>query len=76
MKWLKSISTLVLLLLVVVAAVAQENPSKPSGGAPKMVIESPTHDFGEVKAGAPLHYTFKVKNEGSADLLIQNVQPG
>src|SRR5438132_237908 len=42
MKWLKSISALVLLLLVAVAAVAQENPSKPSGGAPKMVIESPT----------------------------------
>ena len=76
MKWLKSIAALVLVLLVAVAAIAQENPPKASGGAPKMVIESPTHDFGEVKAGEPLRYAFKVKNEGSADLLIQNVQPG
>ena len=75
MKLIKSIAALMLTLLVASAAIAQENPPKPSG-APKMVIDSPTHDFGEVKAGTPLRYAFKIKNEGSADLLIQNVQPG
>lgn len=76
MKWIKSIAALVALLLAASAAIAQESPSKPNGGTPKMVIESPTHDFGEVKSGTPLRYAFKVKNEGTADLLIQNVQPG
>ena len=75
MKWLKPITALALLLLLAAAAVAQDNPPK-AGGAPKLVIASQIHDFGEVKAGTPLRYTFKVKNEGSADLLIENVQPG
>jgi hypothetical protein len=43
---------------------------------PKLVIVELTHDFGEVKAGTPLRYSFKVKNEGKADLLIQSVTPG
>jgi Protein of unknown function (DUF1573) len=76
MKWMKSIAALMMLLLAAGAAIAQENPPKPNGGTPKLVIESPMHDFGEVKSGAPLRYAFKVKNEGTADLLIQNVQPG
>ncbi|HJQ26758.1 MAG TPA: DUF1573 domain-containing protein [Blastocatellia bacterium] len=76
MKWLKPITALMLLLLLAAAAVAQDNPPKAGGGTPKLAIESPIHDFGQVKSGTPLHYTFKVKNEGSADLLIQNVQPG
>ena len=75
MKWLKPITALALLLLLAAAAVAQDNPPK-AGSTPKLVIESPIHDFGQVKSGMPLHYAFKVKNEGSADLLIQNVQPG
>lgn len=40
-----------------------------------MVIDSFTHDFGEVKPGTPLRHIFKVKNEGKADLLINNVSP-
>jgi Protein of unknown function (DUF1573) len=75
MKFLKPIVALMLTLLFVTAAFAQEKP-KASGGTPKMVLESPIHDFGEIKAGSPLRYAFKVKNEGTADLLIQNVQPG
>jgi hypothetical protein len=56
-------------------AVAQE---KKSGGAPKgprLSIESLSHDFGEVKAGTPLKFTFKVRNEGDDNLLIQSVAP-
>jgi hypothetical protein len=78
---------LVLALLTVLAGVAvagqkPQQPNPPSGAdasvgpAPRLVIESLTHDFGEVKAGTPLRYAFKVKNEGKADLLINNVSPG
>lgn len=81
MKFMKPIAALMLTLLFATAIIAQQNPPKPnggtpSGGAPKLVIDSPIHDFGEVKAGAPLRYAFKIKNEGTADLLIQQVQPG
>jgi hypothetical protein len=53
----------------------QNDPTE-SGPAPMLVIDSFTHDFGEVKAGTPLRYVFKVKNQGKADLLIHNVSPG
>jgi hypothetical protein len=43
---------------------------------PKLVLPSFTHDFGEIKAGTPLTYSFIVKNHGQADLLIKNVAPG
>ena len=76
MKVVKSIAGLLLMLLFATAAIAQEHPPKPAGEAPKLVIESPVHDFGEIKAGQALRYAFKIKNEGTADLLIQNVQPG
>jgi hypothetical protein len=50
--------------------------TEPSGPAPALVIESFTHDFGEVKAGTPLRYAFKIKNQGKVDLLINSVSPG
>ncbi len=70
-------------LLVVSSAVAQqaETPSAPpsapviAGPAPKVVIESLEHQFGNVKPGTPLTYTFKVKNKGKGGLEIQSVTP-
>lgn len=64
----------ILLVLFVVlglstAAVAQ------SGELPRMVIDSANHEFGTVDSGTPLTYTFTVKNEGNADLLIKSVAP-
>ena len=79
MKIVKTIGALALVALLVQIAGAQEKPngrSTPSGATPIMVIESFTHDFGEVKAGTPLRFAFKVKNEGKADLLINSVSPG
>jgi Protein of unknown function (DUF1573) len=85
MKLCKTISVLSLLTLstVLTAAAQQKQPpvppnagSAPSGPAPLLVIESMTHDFGEVKSGAPLRYAFKIRNEGKADLLINSVTPG
>ena len=63
-----------MVLAVAGSAMAQGTPA--SGGEPKLVIESFTHDFGEVKSGAPLQFSFIVKNQGKADLLIKNVAPG
>ena len=84
MKFCKTISSLVFLTLTALPAGAQQKQtpvqpnigSAPSGAAPVLVIESFTHDFGEVKPGDPLRYAFKIKNEGKADLLINSVTPG
>ena len=84
MKFVRSFRVLAIVALLAIAVGAQEKqpPAQPngagapSGGAPKLVIESYTHDFGEVKSGEPLRYAFKIKNEGNADLVINNVSPG
>lgn len=74
--------TLIAMLGTVASALQKQTPAQPGGGdepsgaAPALVIESFTHDFGEVKAGTPLRYAFKVKNLGKANLLINNVAPG
>lgn len=67
-----SILAIALTVLCGPASMAQEKKT----AQPKLVIESLTHDFGEVKSGEPLSYQFKVKNEGGADLLIKSVTPG
>jgi hypothetical protein len=43
--------------------------------APKLTMDSLEHSFGEIKAGTPLTYTFKVKNAGKAPLQILTVKP-
>lgn len=85
MKLQKTILWFALLTLLALTAAAGQKPQQPTppsgadasvGPAPMLVIESLTHDFGEVKAGTPLRYAFKIKNAGNADLLINNVSPG
>lgn len=80
MKHSRIFLVMALVLLVVITAVAQEKQQQPKGPpsqtGPVLVIESFTHDFGEVKSGTPLRFSFKVKNEGKSDLLIDNVSPG
>ena len=81
-KTILGFSLLMLLALTAAARQKQQQPTPPSGAdasvgpAPMLVIESLTHDFGEVKAGTPLRYAFKIKNAGNADLLINSVSPG
>ena len=69
-----------LLLLVstaLVTALAQEKPKDAAAGdGPKLALASPNHDFGDVKSGTPLTYSFKFHNEGKSDLQIMNVAPG
>ncbi|HXU39337.1 MAG TPA: hypothetical protein VN937_23480 [Blastocatellia bacterium] len=81
MRIVRTIGTLVLAALLAAAVAAQVKKPQPSGvaptgDAPALMIESFTHDFGEVKAGTPLRYAFKVRNVGKADLLINSVAPG
>ena len=85
MKLYKTIVGFALVIMLALTAAAGQKPQQPNppsgadasvGPAPMLVIESLTHDFGEVKAGTPLRYAFKIKNEGKADLLINNVSPG
>ncbi|MFY9553804.1 MAG: DUF1573 domain-containing protein [Blastocatellia bacterium] len=82
MKLFRSNLALALTVLITLTAAAQEkkppgqNGGTGAGAAPKLVIASLTHDFGEVKSGTPLRYAFKIKNEGKADLVINSVSPG
>lgn len=77
MKLVRTLFALALALSCATLALAQQNAApKQTSGAPKLVLQSFTHDFGEVKAGQPLTYSFKIKNEGTADLLIKSVSPG
>ena len=81
MKLSKPILAVLFVTLLVLTAAAQDKHPQPNGGnapagVPQLVIESFTHDFGEVKPGTVLRYAFKIKNQGKADLLINNVSPG
>ena len=44
-------------------------------GPPRLSIASLEHSFGSVKPGQPLTFTFKIKNDGQADLEIKSVSP-
>ena len=61
-----------LVLALVSSAAAQDNKS---ADAPKLVMDSFQHDFGEIKSGMALNYTFVVKNQGKANLEIRSVAP-
>src|SRR5262252_8359418 len=43
--------------------------------APKIALEEREHNFGKVKEGEEVSHTFKIKNEGAAELVIHNVSP-
>ena len=76
MKLRKSVAAFALALLFATAAAAQEKKSNEPPATPRLMLESFSHDFGPVKSGTPLKYTFKIKNAGKADLLIKSVSPG
>ena len=47
---------------------------KPTGPIPAMEFETIDHDFGTIKEGDVVEYTYKFKNTGEAPLVIQNAQ--
>jgi hypothetical protein len=63
--------------------VAQPPPMPPPAPAastnvvgPRIQFETPTYDFGRVKAGEPVKHNFIFTNTGSALLIINSVNPG
>jgi Protein of unknown function (DUF1573) len=48
---------------------------KPEGPLPVAQFASVDHDFGTVKEGQKVSYTYTVKNSGQAPLIIQSAQP-
>ena len=49
--------------------------TKPEGPLPVASFAKLEHDFGTIKEGAVVEYTYTVKNTGEAPLIIQNAQP-
>src|SRR5262245_30363306 len=54
---------------------ANQQDGNSKSAAPKLVIEEYEYQFGKVKEGDEVNHTFKIKNEGSAELIIHNVSP-
>jgi hypothetical protein len=53
----------------------QAVPKAPASAQhPKVELLDPVHDFGAVMEGQPVSHTFKVRNAGGAELLIDHVQ--
>jgi copper(I)-binding protein len=50
-------------------------PSVPTAVGPKIQFQTTVYDFGRVRAGDPVKYTYIFTNTGDADLIITNVQP-
>ena len=48
---------------------------KPEGPLPVATFEVTEHDFGTIKEGDKVEYTYKVKNTGEAPLIIQDAKP-
>lgn len=47
---------------------------KPEGPLPAMQFETMEHDFGTIKEGSIVEYTYSFKNTGTAPLIIQGAQ--
>jgi glutathione peroxidase len=43
--------------------------------APKLTVDASDHNLGKVKEGEVVSHTFKIKNEGAAELVIHNIVP-
>lgn len=61
-----------------VAAESDQSPTSPSplvasGSGPKIVFATPVYDFGRIKGGESVKYTFVFTNAGSAMLQVSNV---
>ena len=71
----KTILPIALILFAAVTATAQETKPAQGTSEPKLVIDATNYDFGTVKSGSFVTHTFKIKNDGAADLVIKNVAP-
>jgi hypothetical protein len=49
--------------------------TKPEGPLPEATFTKTEHDFGTIREGQVVEYTYTVKNTGQAPLIIQSAQP-
>ncbi|HZY81106.1 MAG TPA: DUF1573 domain-containing protein [Cyclobacteriaceae bacterium] len=56
-------------------ATAAPNETKPEGPLPAFKFERLEYDFGQIREGEKVAYTYKFTNTGSAPLIVQSVQP-
>ena len=57
------------------APIVSEPELKPDGPLPVLQFEKVEHDFGAIKEGDKVSYTYKFTNNGEAPLIIQSAQP-
>jgi hypothetical protein len=78
LKTIALLATLLCTLSLVASAFAQDKAEKAGAAkpAPKLVVDNLKFDFGKVKEGDEISHVFKIKNEGTAELVITNVSPG
>jgi hypothetical protein len=43
---------------------------------PKIVVDSPFHNYGEVLRGEKVSHAFVIKNKGGTNLIIKSAKPG
>lgn len=55
--------------------IATPAEEKPDGPLPSFAFANTDHDFGTIKEGEKVEYTYKFTNTGEAPLIIQNAQP-
>jgi hypothetical protein len=72
---------MVLLAVALIAGIAcsrkvpeKTAETKDGSGAPKIEAVSPEFDFGKVKQGITVEHTYKIKNVGSKDLVIEKTK--
>lgn len=52
-----------------------QEDQKPEGPLPVASFQTVDHDFGTIKEGEVVEYTYRFTNTGQAPLIIQNAQP-
>jgi hypothetical protein len=75
MKMKLTLPLTVALLVAFSIVTLSRKASASTNAGPKLVIAALEHSFGKVQPGTPLTHSFKVRNEGQADLEIKSVSP-
>lgn len=67
--------TLMVFLASILALTATAFGQDKAKDAPKLVVDNAKFEFGKVNEGEEISHVFKIKNEGTAELIITNVSP-
>ncbi len=70
-----SLSMLSSVLAAVQAAPGAAPAAAPDDSGPRIVFATNVYDFGKIKAGDPVKFTYSFTNTGNEMLIITNVQP-